>query len=164
MPLETAIIHKELDLIQDVVKRQAANSFQVKTWMMGIVTAILAFKNEEIFSAGKTPGHHGLWISLVLLLPIICFWYLDAFFLQTEKIYRELYKWVVLNRPDKTELLYDLNTFDRKNYQKNGEPVEDLKAKAGSVLKIMFSITLRTFYLIPLILVLALVSYNLILK
>jgi len=110
MPLDTVIIHKELDLIQDVVKRQAANSFQVKTWMMGIVTAILAFKNEEIFSAGKTPGHHGLWICLVLLLPIICFWYLDGFFLQTEKIYRELYKWVVLNRPAKTELLYDLNT------------------------------------------------------
>jgi len=133
MSIETAIIHKELDLIQDVVKRQATNSFQVKTWMMGIVTAILAFKNDEIFSAGKTPGHHGLWISLVLLLPIICFW-------------------------------YDLNTFKRKNYQTNGEPVEDLKAKAGSVWKVMFSVTLRTFYLIPLIFVLALAAYNLILK
>ena len=38
------IIHKELDLIQDVIKRMAANSFQVKTWTMGIVTAVLALQ------------------------------------------------------------------------------------------------------------------------
>lgn len=164
MDLETTVIHKELDLIQDVIKRQAANSFQVKTWTMGIVTAVLAFKNTEIFSAGIASKHQSLWTSLILLLPIICFWYLDAFFLQTERKYRELFKWVIANRAAHAEFLYDLNTFERKNYQATGEPVEDLAANVAGVRAVMWSVTLRTFYLIPLVLVLALSAYNLFFK
>jgi hypothetical protein len=42
------IIHKELDLIQDVIKRMAFNSFEVKKWLIGILTAIVVFKHEEL--------------------------------------------------------------------------------------------------------------------
>jgi hypothetical protein len=154
--------HKEMDMIQDVVKRMAANSFQVKTWMMGIVTAILAFKNEEIFSGGKNCGHTGLWISLVLIFPVVMFWYLDAFFLRTEKLYRELYKWVVLNRPLTDKYLYDLNTFDREDFVHPQNPILNLATKTGSVGSTMISKTLRWFYAIPLVFVIALAVYNLI--
>lgn len=160
MATDLAAVHKELDLIQDVIKRQAANSFQVKTWMMSIVTAILAFKNEEIFSAGKTPHHQGIWISLILLLPIICFWFLDGFFLKTEKIYREIYQWVLRNRPLTDDYLYDLNTFTRKDYSKPGASDLNLEAEAKTVWDALFTTTLSLFYLVPFVLVIGLVLYN----
>jgi hypothetical protein len=153
--------HKELDIIQDVVIRLAANSFQVKTWMMGIVTAILAFKNEEIFSAGKTVSNAGLWISLVLLFPVIMFWYLDAFFLRNERLYRELYKWVVINRPFSDKYLFDLNTFEREDFENGGTNKIDLVCKIENVGGTMLRKTLLWFYAIPLILIIALVLYNL---
>lgn len=156
-------LHKELDLIQDVINRMAANSFQVKTWTMGIVTAVLAFKNEEIFSAGKTHGHQGVWISLVLLLPIVCFWLLDGFFLKTEKLYREIYKWVVDNRKFTTDLEYDLNTYKRRiNYDPaaNVATENDLKEEAGTIWDALYTTTLPLFYLIPALIVVSLAAYN----
>jgi len=154
------IRHKEIDLIQDIVKRMAANSFQVKTWMMGIVTAILAFKNEEIFSAGKTPGHQGVWVSAVLLLPIICFWFLDGYFLKTERLYREVYKWVIANRPLTVDYLYDLNTFEREDWTNSAKPKVDLSKKAKTTWQAMRSRTLVPFYAIPFGLIVFLVVYN----
>ena len=156
------IIHKELDLIQDVIKRMAANSFQVKTWTMGIVTAVLAFKNEEVFSAGKTPSHAGIAITLVLLLPILCFWILDGFFLKTEKIYRNLYQWVITNRELAKDHLYDLQTFQRKDYSVSlsQPPTVDLTASVGNTWKVMRTYTLKIFYVIPAAVVIALAIYN----
>ncbi|MFY9261342.1 MAG: hypothetical protein WAO71_12645 [Gallionella sp.] len=37
---------KHLDLIQDVIKRMASNSFQLKTWTITIVSAILAMSEK----------------------------------------------------------------------------------------------------------------------
>ncbi|WP_299590182.1 hypothetical protein [Mucilaginibacter sp.] len=154
------IVPKELDLIQDVIKRMATNSFQVKTWMMSIVTAILAFKNTEVFSAGLTKDHHGVYICLVLLMPIICFWYLDGFFLRTEKLYRELYKWVIANRPKTDRYLYDLNTLKRENFVDTSQPDIDCQADAKTVWDAMKTKTLLPFYLVPFLLVVFLAAYN----
>ena len=160
-PLTDAAIHKELDLIQDIIKRMAANSFQVKTWMMAIVTAILAFKHEEIFSGGTSCNHAGVWISLVLLFPVLMFWYLDAFFLRTERQYRRLYHWVVTNRPFTKAYLYDLNTFIREDFTASPlPPAANLLVGIADIAGIMFSKTLRWFYAIPLVLVLTLILYN----
>lgn len=157
-----AQVHKELDLIQEVIKRQAANSFQVKTWTMSIVTAVLAFKNEEIFSSGKTSHHQGVWISLTLLLPITCFWLLDGFFLRTEKHYRAIYKWVVDNRKTTIDYLYDLNSFKRKDYTKTPPEDVDMEIDAGDLWDALYTKTLLLFYLVPFVVVLSLVIYNLI--
>jgi len=160
-PITDIAKHKEMDMIQDIIKRMAANSFQVKTWMMSIVTAILAFKNEDIFSGGKDCNHAGLWISLVLLFPVVMFWYLDAFFLQTERLYRQVYKWVIANRPITNEYLYDLNTFIREDFTNpQNEPINILST-VGGIGEIMISKTLRWFYAIPLAIVVALFIYNL---
>jgi len=153
--------HKEMDMIQDVIKRMAANSFQVKTWMMGIVTAILAFKNEDIFSGGNGGNHAGLWISLVLLFPVVMFWYLDAFFLRTERLYRQVYQWVIVNRPITDKYLYDLNTFIREDFTTQQTQTVNLSSNIGSIGAIMISKTLRWFYAIPLVIIIALFVYNL---
>lgn len=148
LPLSNEVIHKELDLIQDVIKRMADNSFKVKAWMIGILGGIVAFSSDALFA---TADESNLVITLAfnafLLLPIICFWYLDAFFLKTEKLYREVYKWVITNRKYTDAYLYDLNTFER-TYEE-GES-DNLKI-SDSIWKIMRSQTLLPFYIFPLL-------------
>ena len=42
------ILQKELGLIQDVIKRMAANSFQVKAWAMALFSGIIAFTLDKL--------------------------------------------------------------------------------------------------------------------
>lgn len=148
------IIHKELDLIQDIIKRMAANSFQIKAWLIGLLSAIVVFSMEKL--TGIAGSFIGIFTSLLLLVPIVCFWYLDAFFLSTEKLYRELYKWVVANRPETKAYLYDLNTFTRVA---NGQEVNLIKPE-NSIWQMMKSKTLLPFYLTPLSFVFLLLVYH----
>ncbi len=145
-------LHKELDLIQEVVKRMAQNSFQVKTWLIGVLMAMLAFTKDEIF--GSADSVAGLALNGMLFLPIVFFWYLDGFFLRTERLYRNVYKWVIQYRPTTNAYLYDLNTFNRKVDGK--ETIIEIP----STWKVMVSQTLLLFYLIPLLFVAALMVYN----
>ena len=139
MSLSKEEIHKELDLIQDVIKRMASNSFEVKKWLIGILTAIVVFKHEELLGGNSS----FMWI---LLVPIVCFWYLDAFFLSTEKLYREMYHWVVRNRPHTDEYLYDLNTMKR---QYPAGTFEDFVKPKNNVWRVAVSKTIWPFYAVP---------------
>lgn len=149
-------LHKELDLIQDIIKRMAQNSFQVKAWLIGILSALVVLESKAIF--GQTADDHAFSIQMnvFLFLPIICFWYLDAFFLSTERLYRELYKWVVQNRPHTNAYQYDLNTFTRTV---GNETTHLLKPK-NSRWWLMISKTIWPFYAVPLLFVVGLMLYN----
>jgi hypothetical protein len=156
LPLDKEIIHKELDLIQAIVTRMAANSFQVKAWLIGILSALIAFEKDAIFAVGDGDKALSIKMNLFLFLPIFCFWYLDAFFLSTEKLYREVYKWVVRYRSHTDAYLYDLNTFNRKV----GEEEVNLLKPGNTTWDVMWSKTLLPFYLMPLIFVGGLLFYN----
>ena len=145
---ETAI-HKELDLIQEVIKRMANNAFQVKTWMITGLSAVAALKGELLFQSSSENSYNwaGLGLSIAMLVIIVGFWYLDAFFLRTEKLYRKLYQWVVENRSKTSDYLYDLNTFKRSL----GENTRDLNAETESITAVMFSKTVLIFFLIPIV-------------
>ena len=167
--LEKEIIHKELDLIQDIVKRMATNSFQVKAWLIGILSALVVIESKSVFAQADANHTFSIEMNVFLLMPILCFWYLDAFFLSTEKLYRELYKWVVNNRRYTTAYLYDLNTFERESYDELGILKVDNEAKAlkpsmikesNSIQNMMFSKTLFPFYAVPMLFVIALMFYN----
>jgi hypothetical protein len=88
---------KHLDLIQAVVNRLAGNSFSVKTWAVGLITVLggLAAKDADAR------------LSCALLLPVFCFWGLDAYYLRQEKLFRKLYEKAVAG--DKDAPLYSLN-------------------------------------------------------
>ena len=144
MAVSNEELHKELDLIQQVIGRMASNSFEVKKWLIGILMAILVFKSEELLG-----GNHQF--MLLLLIPIICFWYLDAFFLSTEKTYRELYKWVVTHRSETHIYLYDLNTFTREFPDGT---ITQLRKNKHKVPWVMISKTLWPFYALPLLFIL----------
>ena len=144
MDTKQASLHKELDLIQDVIKRMADNSFKVKVWTIGVLSGIVAFTGDSIFTGEKA----SIGLTATLLVPIFAFWYLDAFFLRTEQMYRKIYAWVVKNRPQNQAYLYDLNTFTRDN--------ENLIKNIGSIRQIMFSKTLWPFYMVPAVFVIGL--------
>jgi hypothetical protein len=151
-------VHKELDLIQGVIKRMASNSFKVKAWMMAIIGGVVAISESAIFSDGSKSLSEpaAIFVSLFLVMLVLVFWYLDAFFLQTERRYRNLYQWVVKYRPQTDDYLYDLNTFKRKVSDENHNLTEGL----ASVLGVMRSRTLLPFYLLPLIFSLGLLAYH----
>jgi len=133
------VIHKEIDLIQNCISRMSQNSFLIKGWTLAIVTVVLALMEKNI---------DPIYLCLVLFIPLIAFWYLDAFFLQTEKMYRKMYEWVLEVRPKNDfSLLYDLNPHRYKD-------------KVDSRKKVMWSITLRVFYGIPLLIVVVISAYQ----
>jgi hypothetical protein len=141
--MEKEEIHKELDLIQEVIKRMASNSFEVKKWLMGILTAIVVFKHEELLGGNSQL----IWL---LLVPILCFWYLDSYFLSIERLYRDMYKWVVKYRSQTDLYLYDLNTKTREFPLGNKECFVSRK---NNVFCVMFSKTIWPFYIIPILFV-----------
>ena len=138
-------IHKELDLIQDVIKRMASNSFEVKKWLIGILSAIVVFSRDELLGGN-------IQLIGLLLVPVLCFWYLDAFFLSTEKLYREMYKWVIKNRRQTDLYLYDLNTMSREFPESK---VVNFIIPKNNVWHVMFSKTLLPFYAVPILFIVA---------
>lgn len=68
------IMLKEIDLVQDIIKRMANNSFLIKGWTITLVVGTFLFKAEKLWHGG-----------LISLIPLISFWALDAFFLRTKK-------------------------------------------------------------------------------
>lgn len=125
---KTEILHKEIDLIQACISRISQNSFFIKGWAISIVAVVLALSKESVFS---------IQVGFILLLVLVAFWRLDAYFLRLERLYRKLYENIIENRRrDNWDNLYDLNP-------------HRFKEAVGSQWTIMFSATLRVFYGIP---------------
>lgn len=122
-------LFKEIDLIQGCISRMANNSFLVKGWALSLIAGVTVFTNGENFD--------NLIFLLTTIVPFVCFWVLDAFFLQTEKKYRAMYS-------------------DRLKKRKNGDDdqlfeLEPNKYNVNCVFRLMFSITLVVFYCIPIL-------------
>ena len=122
------VLFKEIDIIQDIIKRMANNSFLIKGWAITLIVGTLLLKNSREQ-------------SFLAFIPLIVFWYLDAYFLWQERMYRKLYNWVITNRLKSRKMLFDMNAT---------RFIKDVDSK----IKIMFSITLRWFYLSILIVLL----------
>ena len=72
---------KHLEFIQGTITRMNQNSFQIKGWMITIVSALLAlYANSE-----------NVVYVLVAIVPAIIFWFLDAYYLQQERKFRGVY-------------------------------------------------------------------------
>lgn len=112
---------KEVDLIQDIIKRMAYSSLLIKGWALTLVVVTLLLRGTE----------HQVWIAFI---PLMVFWFLDAYFLWQERMYRKLYEWVIGNRLNTDENLLDMNAYRFEN-------------EVQSKFRIMFSITLGWFYL-----------------
>jgi len=94
------VLHKEIDLIQSCISRMAQNSFTIKGLSLTCISIV-----------GAVLASQSWYLIALLIIPIIGFWWLDAYYLHQEKLYRKLYDWVIAERPNGTQdYLYDLCT------------------------------------------------------
>jgi hypothetical protein len=77
---------KHLEFIQNTIIRMNTNSFLIKGWTITLVTALFAL-------AAKDSNMKFVMISYIV---IPTFWFLDGFFIATEKQYRALYDEVTI--------------------------------------------------------------------
>ena len=92
---------RHLEMIQEVISRMASNSFTLKGWAVTLVTGIFALSGNV---ADKVQ-------YLIIFIPIITFWILDAFYLSRERSYRELYKHVSGLNKDEIDFNMDFTPF-----------------------------------------------------
>ncbi len=93
------ILVEELKILQGVINRMAQNSLECKKWTLALVVGVLSLKIEAI------SNFYGLCVLGVLLL---CFWFLDAYYLTQEKLFREQYQWLIENRLKTDEKLFEV--------------------------------------------------------
>jgi hypothetical protein len=116
--------HKHLDFIQGVINRMANNSFQLKSWTIGIISAIFALAANKDAEAKSS-------LLLISIIPLIIFWILDGYFLWQERMFRELYKEIAAKNENEID------------YQMNIAPYNNDR---NTWIKCIFSKTLNVFY------------------
>ena len=119
---------KHLEMIESVIERMGQNSFAIKGWTMTLVVAICAF---------STAGTERKF-ALVAIAPIIAFWFLDSFYLQKERKYRELYTLVTAHRA----ALFDMD-------------ISKVAGEKTAFIKCLFSVTEWLFYLVCIVAIIA---------
>lgn len=131
-------LFKEIDLIQSCIERMARNSFMIKGWALTILAGFIAFLQDSVLTSP--------WLVICgIIIPILGFWYIDAYFLHTEKCYRKLYNWTITNRKiGNRELQYNLDP-------------SRFKKECGSIFKVFISPTLSVFFGIPILVMIIIV-------
>lgn len=126
---------KHLEMIQEIIKRMASNSFLLKGWSITLVAAIFALaakdSNQKFF--------------LITYIPLIIFWILDTYYLQQERKYRNLYDKV--RNLEEEEIDFSMKITD------------DLLSDKTSYTNCFLSISECIFYLPTVILVGIVISY-----
>lgn len=122
-----AILLKEIDIIQWIINRMWTNSFIIKGRSISIVLWILSLNDFD--------KPNWLFLIVIMMITIWLFGYLDAYFLQQERLYRKLYKRTVENRKKTNEYMFDTDT-DR------------LFRKEDCIIRVFFSKTIRPIYLL----------------
>ena len=84
-------------MIQAIITRMAQNSFMIKGWALTLVVAMFAFVPKTVY----------LFVPIVIM-PILIFAFFDAYYLQLERYYRNLYD-IVRNKQE-AEIDFDLKT------------------------------------------------------
>ena len=123
-------IVKHLEFIQGVINRLGSNSFLLKGWSMTVLVA------GSLLMVRLRPDKPLL--ALTLLLPVIGFWLLDAYFLWQERLFRDEYNRV----RDQDETDFAMNPMQHKPKR--------------SWFSTFFSVTLVIFYVMEIAFVSAL--------
>jgi len=111
---------EEVKVVQDIIKRMASNSFSVKTWSITLIVITLILRGDS---------NH----VYIAFFPLFAFWFLDAYYLQQERLFREVYKWIVSYRLENDDKIFEINP-------------QKFKDKVDSILEIMLSISIVPFY------------------
>lgn len=94
-----------LEMIQGVVNRLSQNSFLLKGWSVILISALLALSAHNKNQA----------FVLLAYLPLIIFWFLDAYFLCQERLFRALYDKVRLMEESKIDFCMDISVITKES-------------------------------------------------
>lgn len=81
---------KHLELIQSAISRLSGHSFSMKQWCLTIVTIIVSVLTLTKENSLNDEIKLVIFIGVVALT--LCFWYLDSFYLLSERKLRKLYE------------------------------------------------------------------------
>ena len=129
--------YKHMDYIQSAISRMASNSFYLKGWNVTIIAAIVALSIKE-----------SDWrIYACALLLNIVFWFLDAYYLKQEKLFRELYRKISAISDDAA-----INfSMDTREFKQNVPCVPSIMAKNISITPLYLSISVVLIILIHIV-------------
>ncbi len=129
--------YKHMDYIQSAISRMASNSFYLKGWNITIIAAIVALSLKE-----------SDWrIYTCSLILNIVFWFLDAYYLKQEKLFRELYKKVSAISND-DEINFSMDT---REFKQNVPGIPCIMAKNISITPLYLSISVVLIILIHIV-------------
>lgn len=135
---------KEIDLIQDCIKRMSSNSFMVKGWFLSLIAVIVALFSDDI---------EPIVLCLLVMGTTVSFWFLDATFLQSERRFRFKYEWIIKERPrGNKDFLFDLNPLNKE--------MRLPEADDKNLFQIMLSKTLWPLYLSILVIAIIVLLVN----
>jgi len=145
---------KHLEFIQGVINRHNSNSFRIKGWAITITSAIFALTGTI-----KEP-----YLCFIALGPIVMFWILDSMFLANERCFVSLYNCVTkgskisiekknLTKRIRKKLEEDIKEYTVTDYSMNF--VQFREIKKNNWWSVLFSYTIRWFYLALVILTFA---------
>ena len=91
--------YKHMDYVQSSISRMASNSFYLKGWNVTIIAAIVALSFKE-----------SDWrIYTCALVLNIVFWFLDAYYMKQETLFRKLFE-KISKISDDTQVDFTMNT------------------------------------------------------
>jgi len=117
---------KHLEFIQNTITRMSSNSFLLKGWSVTLVAALFALAAKESNSV----------FVLIAFLPTFIFWFLDAYFLHQERLFRKL---------------YDRIRLSQNNIEPFSMDTSNVKDEVKSFSKTLFVPTVSTFHVIIII-------------
>ncbi len=127
-----------LSFIQTVIERMANNSASIKGWSMGILAALLGI--GIISEKGIDP--YRLVLFLCASLISIVLWWLDAFYLYQEKLYRCLYS-LVKNIADDDKVDFSMDA--------SRETIKERYGKITGYFAVLKNRTIMPFYLVQIV-------------
>lgn len=126
--------YKHMDYIQSAITRMASNSFYLKGWNVTIIAAIVALSIKE---------SDWRMYACAFLLNIV-FWFLDAYYLKQEKLFRELYRKISAISDDAA---IDFS-MDTREFKQNVPCIPSIMAKNISITPLYLSISVVLIILI----------------
>ena len=117
---------KHLEFIQSTITRMNQNSFQIKGWMITLVSALLA-----LYASSEKVVY-----SLIAIVPTIVFWFLDAYYLQQERRFRGVYNDVAGLSPDDSRI----------NVREFEMPIQKYQCGKYCYFNVLFSRTIFPLY------------------
>ncbi len=100
--IDSPSVQSYLSILQGVITRMASNSASAKSWCVALVSAIVV-----IIADKGNPAY--VWISLV---PIVLFFFLDAYYLGLERLFRDVYNGFIHKLHTSTATIEDLFVID----------------------------------------------------